>query len=267
MQAPNHFYRVDHITYSKLINEESISNFKPMQYFSQSNHLGGYNVNIELLKRLESYINSDLPKIVSGLNENYPQHYNQNYSITIRHSNNEVKLLGIEHYKQTSCNKNIRSICISYTLCQKTSNTGFSVKLYFANVDKSELLVELTDSYPEEKSAAIVTGILNLLEHNRTTKLPYVFVPLIIFLVSIVALLCTDALLGKVYAHRYIYLISVFVSGIGLVAINHLKSCCTFDTSNQRMRDQWFFWASMGLSTFLLFGTILYFIRKVLLGF
>jgi len=223
-------------------------------------------VDISLLKAIEAYLLTNIPKLFDLTEEDV----RKKYSTRIEEVNGELFLGLVEQYDNTMFPDTTSKVTVGFrtnnydTKLDIDINVRFSKEAFF-----SEIEIDLFDTNPKEKAV----GILNKLENiiNEKKNLNFLFHPPLIFNAFLVVIGYAIPTLSSVlfkYSEKLGY--ASLILGLCIAAYFWLfkkwKPYISFDSNRQKRNNSIANYLLMGILSFILFASVLMLIRKYFIG-
>jgi hypothetical protein len=245
--------------------DEQDSN-KPKTRFSLEKQIPSCHITKGLLNDIEEFLIKELSQVNEEANKSFREHYKIRFTDRM----GEEILNSIVDYKDPQFTNSIFEIKQYYDIYKPVK---FSIEIIFNKKDKifSKVNIIYYGFGSRDYVINIYDKLLRILETHRTYN--WAFHPHPIILGALWTLLCfglgfgfSDLISGYTTRGSIAALFSVVLLlyfGIS----NKIKTFISFDTKAFNIAQNWYEWIIKGILGFLLFGTLLFLLRKKLFGF
>jgi len=238
-----------------------------MPKFSLERRIPACFVSKDLLSGIEAYLKTEMSvKLGESLGDDI------DYKVSIKEGIATETLAGVTDYTPNKFSDGTKEIELRWSNGYRAA-TRLEISIDFdREYFLSKLKVECTEPMARETAKGVADAILRLLDSHRTQN--WFFNP---FKFPVTAILAAPLALGLLMfailrfagnREQSFYLLSgaAFMGWIYFSA-QYFRPFISFDTRRQQLFDRAWRWFSLGILGFIVFGTLLPFLRKVLVGF
>lgn len=243
------------------------SHFSELPGFELEKKLPSCHVDRKLIERLQRFCIQELPKIIHA----DPEAIKDNYTISIVDSAGTEELLGIDAYGVDCFTDTVSRVALSV-------NYMSSSELYFrlsVTFDKDRIFskfnIHCKSDKPRELAHSVAEGLNHRISPSKT--LNYVYYPpdviegvLFGFLIPLFAVSTLLLLKGYTISALFCFL-SWALLLIYITVAKKWNGYTTFESQLQARRSANWRWLFYGVLSFVIFSTLLAFLRKQLIGF
>jgi hypothetical protein len=193
-----------------------------------------------------------------------------NFRTTIKELNGEQNFDVIDNYEFKKFPDETIDISIGFNYYNSKRDLRIEIWIYFSKEDVCSIIdIKITAENSREKSKGISDNLERIISQNK--NLNFIFhpsVPLAVIM-SVIGIF-TPSL--TIFLFKYNKKISVGILILGILIgayfwlFNRWKPYCTFDTNIQSRNNKIANYFLLGMMTFIIFSTGLFFLRKWLIG-
>jgi len=222
-------------------------------------------VDKSLLKNIETYLLTGIPKLISVSEEEIRGKY---YTI-IKENSGEFSLGLIENYENDLFPDNTESISVGFRIWDNQKKLDVDIRIRFSEKMYSKIDIEITDINPKEIAVGISTKLEDIIHQKK--NLNFFFHPSLFIEISLGLLgYIIPATSAFVFKYNYKIAIGLLIFGVLIASyfwlFKKLKPYSSFNTNRQNMNDKLANYLLLGILSFLIFTTGLTLIRKYLIG-
>jgi hypothetical protein len=216
--------------------------------------LTSYEVTVDLLKKIEDYLHSDIPQLLNIS----PEQVDSEYSVTFVDNFGTEVFKSIEDYKQAKFYNDTALIQIAIN--HKAPGLFKLLLTFSKDWTACNMSIECESEHAREIANSIKDGVKRKLDINKTTNhifYPSGFITFLLILASI-GLLISALIFALIESPRIAwFLVFIFVIILSCATLGHYSHpYTTFDSQQSGERKKWGFWFKAGLAGFLLFAVI-----------
>lgn len=229
-----------------------------MTEFTLERRIPSCNVTKEFIGQVEEFLLNKVPQLANVS----PDEMRKGYSVSLRDTYGTETMNSICHYRPDTFPDTLLHIEIS-----TSTWPVLRIELRF-DTDKNYSRIRIKYRSPQAREVVmgIYEGFRNLLEPHR--NMHYIFHPPAVI----------DGVLGFLFfltfrmsLERAMGTASMMGAAMSLLILTYwgarwLKPYVAFDTRRNRMKARWADWFIAGMASFIIFGTILPFLRKKFIG-
>ncbi|MBS1666468.1 MAG: hypothetical protein JST58_03745 [Bacteroidetes bacterium] len=234
--------------------------------YSLTKKIPTVDVDVPLLKNIESYILSNIPQMF----EIDELELSSKYYTRIKDTNGELSLGLIEQYDNTMFPDSTTRITVGVRTTNYKSKVDIDISVTF---DKDALFsviqIDLFDLNPKEKAVGILTKLENII--NEAKNLNFLFHPPLLINILLVVIGYSIPTLASLFfkLNQKVGYASLIV-GLCIASYFWLfkkwKPYVSFISNRQKRNDRIANYLLLGILSFILFSTILMLIRKYFIG-
>ncbi len=230
-----------------------------MEKFDTRRSLGSYSVDHRLLRNLQDFINTGIPRIFDL--DKGAGNFSNHSRLTLVGLKEGKLFKPMTSYTQTSFSNDIHVLRIELQYaCEDGQGMTRAVVLILrlgSSHSDSELSIALQGENAKEKTRVIEEGLLEVLEPNKNMNrivYPNEFMPTLVFIIGFfsgIGVLMFSLPILKALC------IVLFGTAIYFVARRFTKGYCSFESPRQRKLDVFFRWFSFVLLLFVIAAVLI----------